>query len=489
MIEQLPALQVVLPLLAAPLCMLLPARAAWALFQLVCLSTLACALALLAQVSDGGTLSYTMGGWAPPFGIEYVIDAANAFVLLLVSLAATVTALYARRSLENDLEPRQLPLCYASLCLYLCGLLGITATGDVFNVFVFLEISSLASYTLVALGRRRQALRAAFQYLILGTIGGTFLLVGIGLMYGLTGTLNMADLAARLPELHGNRALTAAIAFISVGLAIKMALFPLHAWLPGAYAEAPAAVSLFLAAAGTKVAIYVFLRFAFSVFGAELTFEKLPLDAIALILGSAGMLAGAAVACFQQDLRRMLAWSSVGQLGYIVVGFALATASGLTAAYLHLFNHALTKAALFGAAGIVLLRLGSTSLESLAGLGRRMPWTFSAMVLAGLGLIGVPLTAGFVSKWALVQALFAQEQWVVVVAVVASSLLALVYVGRVVEVAWFREPAAETVSAPPATMAVAVWLLVLITLYLGLDSAWLGGQAQLAAGALLGAGR
>ena len=489
MTAHLPALQVVLPLLAAPLCVLLRSpRGAWAVFAAAAAVSLACAALLLRQVTLAGAVHYAMGAWPPPFGIEYVIDAANAYVLMLVSLIAVVVAVYGRRSIEAEIESRRIYLYYACLCLCLTGLLGIAATGDAFNVFVFLEISSLSSYVLIALGRRRQALLAAFQYLILGTIGATFLLIGIGLAYALTGTLNMADLAQRLPALYGTRTLTAAVAFVGVGLALKMAVFPLHAWLPNAYAEAPSAASAFLAATGTKVAIYAFLRFAFTVFGAALVFERLPGRDFGLVLGSVAMLAGSAVACLQPDFKRLLAWSSVAQIGYIVVGFSLATQPGLAAAFLHLFNHAIIKCALFCAAGMVMLRLGGTALEDLAGLGRRMPLTFAAIVIGGLGLIGVPFTAGFVSKWALVQALIEQRHWAVVAAVLGSSLLALAYVGRIVEIAWFREPPAGAPEPPPLSMTAATWLLVLLNLYLGLDSGLLGALAQNAARALLGGG-
>jgi multicomponent Na+:H+ antiporter subunit D len=489
MMAHLPALQVVVPLIAAPLCVLLRGpRAAWAVFAAASALSLACSVLLLQQVSAGPAVSYALGGWSPPFGIEYAIDAANAYVLALISLVAVVTAAYGRRSIEAEIEPRRIYLYYACLCLCLTGLLGIAATGDAFNVFVFLEISSLSSYVLIALGRRRQALLAAFQYLILGTIGATFLLIGIGLAYALTGTLNMADLAERLPALHGSRTLTAAVAFIGIGLALKMAVFPLHAWLPAAYAEAPSAASAFLAATGTKVSIYAFLRFAFTAFGAALVFEQLPGRELGLLLGCAAMLAGSAVACRQPDFKRLLAWSSVAQIGYIVVGFSLATQAGLAAAFVHLFNHAIIKCALFCAAGMVLLRLGGTSLEQLAGLGRRMPLTFAAILLGGLGLIGVPFTAGFVSKWALIQALIEQDQWAVVAAVLGSSLLALVYVGRVVEIAWFRDPPADPPPPPPRSMTAATWALVLLNVYLGLDSGLIGTLAQNAARALLGGG-
>ncbi|MGB0955133.1 MAG: monovalent cation/H+ antiporter subunit D family protein [Panacagrimonas sp.] len=487
--QQLPALQVVVPLICAPLCVVFGSRQlAWALFLLASLSSLGCAIWMSALVLDGQVLRYAMGGWPAPQGIEYVVDGANAPILLLLSLVAVLGAVYAWRSVAQEIEPRRADLFYACLCLCLCGLLGITTTGDAFNVFVFLEISSLSSYALIAMGRHRRALLSAFQYLIMGTVGGTFLLLGIGLAYGLTGTLNMADLAQRLPELYGNRALTAAVLFVFVGMAIKAAVFPLHAWLPGAYGEAPSVVSLFLSATGTKVALYVLIRFCFTVFGAALVFQQLPLHQIGLLLSCAAMLVGAAAACFQTDFRRLLAWSSVGQIGYIFAGICLANADGLSAAYLHLINHGVIKATLFAAAGLLLLRMGSTRLEDMAGLARRMPWTFGAILLTGLGLIGVPLTAGFVSKWALALALIEQSQWLVLISVLLSSLLALGYVGHVIEVCWFRDPPSDvSLKSGSASMTAVTWVLALLSIYLGIDASLTSALADAAAQALTGA--
>lgn len=490
MMKHLPVLQVLMPLLAAPLCVLVRNRtAAWSLFLLAGVGSLGCAVAMATRVVEGEVLRYAMGGWPPPIGIEYVIDGANIPVLILVSAVSVVVAVYSRPSIEAEVETRRIALVYACLCLALTGLLGITATGDAFNAFVFLEISSLSSYALIAMGRRRRALLAAFQYLTVGTIGATFLLIGIGLAYAVTGTLNMADLAQRLPGIYGNTALTAAVMFVFVGLGIKMAMFPLHAWLPDAYAEAPSAVSTFLAAVSTKVAVYAFLRFAFTVFGSTLVFVVLPIDRIGLLLASLAMLVGAAVACFQTDFKYLLAWSSISQLGYIIAGFSLASAGGVAAAYLHVINHAVIKGALFAAAGILLLRLGSVKLAALSGLGRSMPWTFAAVLLAGLGLVGVPPTAGFVSKWVLARALIEQGQGLVLAVMLVSSLLALVYVGRVVEVGWFREPPDRpAVERPPTSMVAATWLLVLLSLYFGVDATWPVTLAEDAAAALLGSG-
>ncbi len=486
--SHLPILQVLIPLLCAPLCALLRQRVvAWLLFLSAASGALICALLLTQRVSQDGVLRYAMGGWPAPSGIEYVIDLVNAPVLALVSMIALIVAVYARSSVEMEIESRRIPLLYACMCLSLAGMLGVTATGDAFNAFVFLEIASLSSYALIAMGRRRRAPLAAFRYLIIGTIGATFLLIGIGLAYAVTGTLNMVDLAERLPDVYGNRALTAAVAFVVVGLSVKMAVFPLHSWLPGAYAEAPSAVSTMLAGVSTKVAMYAFLRFTFSVFGGTLVFGLLPVGVIGLVVACAAMLFGSAVACFQRDLKYLLGWSSIAQVGYIIAGFSLATPDGISAGYLHLINHAVMKAALFAAAGVVLLRLGSVDLKALSGLGRRMPWTFAAILLAGLGLIGVPPTAGFVSKWALVLALVEQGQWFVLAAVLVSSLLALVYVGRVVEIAWFREPVeTPTLRKPAPSMITMTWLLVLMSLYFGASPVLPAKLADGAAAALLG---
>lgn len=485
---QLPVLQVLIPLLGAPLCAVLRHRtAAWALFLVAACGALVCALGLAYRVARGEVVRYALGGWPAPGGIEYVVDGANAPILVLVSAIALLVAVYARSSVESDVGARRIPLFYGCLCLCLAGLLGVTATGDAFNAFVFLEISSLSSYALIAMGRRRRALLAAFRYLIIGTIGATFLLIGIGLAYAVTGTLNMADLAARLPDVYGNRALTAAVVFVLVGLGVKMALFPLHAWLPDAYAEAPSAVSTFLASVSTKVAMYAFLRFSFSVFGAALVFGLLPVNRIGLVLGGVAMLVGSAVACFQRDLKALLAWSSVGQVGYIIAGFSLATPAGVAAGYLHMLTHAVTKGALFAAAGVLVWQLGTARMAGLAGMGRRMPWTFTAILLGGLGLIGMPATAGFVSKWALLLALVEQGRWLVLGALLGSSLLALVYIGRIVELGWFREPVADAPLRRPApSMVAATWLLVVASLYIGLFPGVAATMADGAAAALFG---
>jgi multicomponent Na+:H+ antiporter subunit D len=488
--DQLPALLIVIPLLAAPVAAALPNnRLPWVLATAVSWVVFAIIVALMVRVVDASAISYAMGGWEPPWGIELRIDPLNAFVLLIVSAIGAVVTPFAGRSVSAEVTKDNISLFYCLFLLTYTGLLGITVTGDIFNLFVFLEISSLSSYALIALGRDRRALTAAYQYLIMGTIGATFFLIGVGLLYSMTGTLNLLDLAERLPAVAESRTAHTAFAFLVAGIGLKLALFPVYLWLPNAYTYAPSAVSAFIAATATKVAVYMLLRVLFTVFGAEYSFGRMPLQPILIILSIIGIFVTSTLACAQADAKRLLAYSSVAQIGYMVVGLSLATTAGLTAAVLHMFNHALMKGALFLALGAVAYRVGSTRINDLAGLGRVMPWTMSAFSIGGLSLVGVPLTAGFISKWYLVVAALEHGWWWLALAVLLTSLIAVVYVWKVIEAAWFRDlPAARRdVREAPLSLLVPTWVLVAANLWFGIDTRFSAALAARAAEWLLGA--
>jgi len=486
---QLPALQVVVPLIAAALCLILSRPpAAWLITFVASAVAMLVSFLMLQEVLQSGVIDYTFGGWAAPFGIAYRVDLVNAYVLVIVSTISTVVSVFARLSVASEIEAHNQGFFYTAWLLCLTGLLGIAITGDAFNLFVFLEISSLSSYVLIAMGADRRALTAAFQYLIMGTIGATFILIGVGLLYALTGTLNMLDLAQRLPEVANSRTARTGFAFLTVGLGLKIALFPLHLWLPNAYAFAPSAVSAFLAATATKVAVYVLLRFVFSVFGVEFALGAMPLAIGLAVLGSIAVLSASTVAIFQQNLKRMLAYSSVAQVGYLALGVSLATPTGLTATLLHLFNHALMKGALFVALGCIAWRIGSSRLQDFAGLGYRMPWTMGVFMIGGLSLIGIPLTAGFISKWYLVLAALEKGWWPVIVVIIAGSLLAIIYIWRVVEKAYLARPSAQSTTAEaPASMLIPAWLLAIANVYFGLHTDLSVGIATRAVAGLFGA--
>lgn len=486
--EHLPVLLVVVPLMAAPLAALVQhPRAAWAIATAAAWFALGASLTLLSQVMDQGVISYALGGWAAPIGIEYRIDAVNAFVIVIVSGIGSVVAPYALLSVERELHRDRISLFYAGFILCLTGLLGISVTGDVFNVFVFLEISSLSAYALIAMGTDRRALTAAYQYLIMGSVGATFIVIAIGLMYVKTGTLNMADLAVLLPQLEPNRTIPVAFAFLTVGVSLKLALFPLHLWLPNAYTYAPSAVTAFIASTATKVAVYMLLRFFFTVFGATFSYEVMELDRILMPLAIIAILSMSLVAIYQKNAKRLLAYSSVAQIGYMILGISLASVLGVTAGILHLFNHALMKGALFMVMGCVMYSVGSVRIEAFAGLGRKMPWTMAAFVGAGLSIIGVPLTVGFISKWYLVQAALEQGMWPIAAVVLTGSLMAVIYIWKVVEVAYFQDaPEDSEIREAPLGLLVPTWALVAANFYFGVDASLTTGVATRAAEILLG---
>lgn len=491
LVAQLPILQVIVPLIAAPFCALLGGgNRSWAWAFVVSLVTFTISVSLFLTVLNGTVISYELGGWAPPIGIEYRVDVLNAFVLMIVSGVGALTMLYAHRSVAHEIDPRHQGLFYTALVLCMTGLLGVTITGDAFNVFVFLEISSLSTYALVASGadRDRRALTASYNYLIMGTIGATFFVIGLGLLLMTTGTLNMADLAHQLVQNGDSRTLRMGFAFIVVGIGLKLAMFPLHLWLPNAYTYAPSAVSAFVSATSTKVAVYMMMRFLFTVFGFSIPFEVDVMHYIVLPLALIGIVAGSVVAIFQDNLKRLLAYSSIAQIGYMLVGITFLSHDGLMASIIHLFNHAVAKATLFMVAGAYVMQAGTSSIRKLHGVGRDMPYTTAAFLVGGFSLIGVPLTVGFISKWYLVQAAIAEGWWPIAGLIVGSSLLAFAYIWRFVEVA-YMQPTPEGVirKEAPLTMLVPMWIFAGLSLYFGINASLTSEAASRAASGLIAA--
>ena len=467
----LPALQVIVPMLSAPLAMLLrDYRLSWSVATVASLCAFAIAIALTLDVLEVGSVHYLMGSWPAPFGIELGVDAFSALLLLIVTGASSLALIAGASSLQQQVESERQPLFYAAWLLALAGLCGILVTADVFNIFVFMEISSLASYVLVAGGPDRRALPAVFKYLIMGTIGATFYLIGVGLIYMMTGTLNLEDMELRIQDVADLKPILIAAGFITIGLALKAAIFPLHVWLPNAYTFAPHVVTVFLAACATKVSLYVLLRFNFVIFQPNLEGHELQFAYFLLPLSLLAILVASAVAIFEVNLKRMLAWSSVAQIGYITLGASLVSIAGFTASLLHIFNHALAKGALFLSLTCLAVSVAQLRIENISGIARRMPWTMAAFVVAGLSLIGVPGTAGFISKWYLISATLDSGPYgvLLVAAIVLSSLMAVVYIWRVVESAYFGEAefTAETTEAPLALLLPA-WAAVLLNLYFG----------------------
>jgi multicomponent Na+:H+ antiporter subunit D len=328
--------------------------------------------------------------------------------------------------------------------LFLCGANGIIVTGDLFNLYVFLEIFSLAGYGLIGIGEK-QAPVASFRYLIMGTVGASFYLLGIGFLYIVTGSLNMADVRNILPHIPGNPAVAAALSLIFLGMGIKMAIFPLHGWLPDAYTYAPSTSSALVAPIGTKIAAYVLIRILFFVFGVEFVSRSLPITDLIAWLSAIGILYGSVMAMAQNEMKRMLAYSSVAQIGYIGLGIGLANPLGYIGAVLHILNHAFMKGSLFLVAANLRKKTGQSDIANLdASLRKKLPWSMAAFTVAALSMIGLPPTAGFFSKWYLALGAIDRGKWVFLAVILVSSLLNAVYFFRILEKVYLLPPPRTT---------------------------------------------
>lgn len=475
------AFAVVLPLIMAAVIALFPAikRLAWLVALVVTVLIAVAAYTVLQVQGDLGAFIYQMGGWAPPHGISLRIDAVNAPILLLIASMGVLSLIYAQPAVAAEVSLERRGPFYAAVLLCIAGLMGMVVTGDAFNVFVFLEVSSISTYTLVAMGanRDRRALSAAFNYLILGSIGATFFVIGVGFLYAETGTLNMQDMRAILANLDGgSRVAQVAFGFIVVGLGLKLAMFPLHTWLPGAYAYSPTVVTAFLASTATKAALYLLYRFSFTVFDPSFDYVATVLTFVVTGLAVTGMIFASLQAFFQTDARRTLAFSSVAQVGYMLLGIGILTAAGLAGSYLHLINHAVVKGGLFLALGAMWYRFGITRISDMSGLSKTMPVTMAAFTILAFSLIGVPFTAGFVSKVALAEAAADRGWWWAVAVIMITSIIALFYMGRMMMVAYFNPPPAECLREDgtvhrreaPILMLIPIIGLAMMSLAIGL---------------------
>ncbi|HKK69932.1 MAG TPA: monovalent cation/H+ antiporter subunit D family protein [Candidatus Krumholzibacteria bacterium] len=454
-------------------------RLAYPATLLTLLTFLGTAIYGLERVLTLGPLHYRMAGWEPPVGIELNLDALSAFVITMIALVSLLVCVYAGTAVRRE-NPERESTFYGMLLVMLLGLTGMVITADLFNLYVWFEVSSLAGYALMAVGHKKAPV-SAFRYLLLGTLGASFYLLGVGYLYVLTGSLNMFDVAGRLGELQSNPALWISVVFMVGGLGLKMALFPMHLWLPDAYTYASSTSTAIIAPLMTKVSAYVMIRVLYFVYGHEWSLHGAGgLGPAITWMALAGIVVGSVMAIAQKDAKRMLAYSSIAQVGYIGVGIGLATPLALVGAMLHILNHAIMKSCLFLVTGSVQLQADTVRLRDYTGLGRRMPWTFAAFTLAALAMVGVPPTNGFFSKWYLVLGGIAAGQWVVVVLILASSLLTAVYFFRVLERIYAR-PAPEgedgapvtAVVDPPLSMRAPVLVLGVGVLALGLANAWL----------------
>ena len=432
MSDQLPVIIVVLPLVMSFFIFFSGWWAQRAGFPLA-VGSLACcvliSLEIMQVVMSKGAIHYWLGGWEPPWGIEYRVDHLNAIMLVIVSVLSMLVAVYSKKLVEREL-PEKTALFWSLFILLITGLLGICVTGDLFNLFVMLEVASLTGYALIAIGEKR-ALYASFRYIVIGTMGASFYLLGVGYLYIATGSLNMADLSKLLPLIYSSKAVLAGFVFMLIGLSVKMALFPLHAWLPDAYTYAPSAVSAVVAPLMTKVMAYVIIRIMFTVFKPDFSLSVIRVTDLMVWLGSLAIIFGAVMALSQNDYKRMLSYVIIAEIGYIIGGIGVANATALKGAIFHIVNDAMMMACLFLVAGLVVYRTNGHRIADFKGIFRNMPFTAAIFTVGALAVIGVPPTGGFFSKWYLLLGGIEARQWGFVVALLVSTLISVALFFRI----------------------------------------------------------
>ncbi len=386
---------------------------------------------LSVSLVGGGSVTYEVGGWAAPFGILMVLDGLSVLMLLLVNIVGFLSILYSAEYMKAYTSPGYY---YTLFSLLLAGLNGVVISGDLFNLFVFVEITAVASYALVAFGTEKQELESAFRYAVLGTLASAAILLGIGILYSYTSTLNMADAAAVLASGNPGGVVPFVTVLFLAGFGLKAALVPFHSWLPDAHPAAPAPISAMLSGVVIKtIGVYAMVRILFNVFG-------LSADAASVLLwlGIISMVVGVFLAIGQWDFKRLLAYHSISQIGYVVFGIGLGTPLGLIGGLFHLFNHSLFKSLLFLNAGSVEQATGTRKLDELGGLGRSMPVTAGTSLVASLSIAGIPPLCGFWSKLIIIIAAFEAGHIAGAVACIFTGIITLASFLKVQQYAFIR---------------------------------------------------
>ena len=490
LIDDAPALVVVLPLIVSAIIAFMPSsRWPWIISMITLVVHLFISFELLSMVQISGVILYEFGNWQPPWGIAFKIDGINIGLQIIFSSFVLITTFYSRKIFLSEIHPEDSGKAYSLWLLAVGSLNGIILTNDIFNLFVFLEISALSSISLIALGAgmNRKALLAAFNYLIIGAIGATFYVIGVGFAYSMTGTLNMSDLVIQLSQYStGQLAIFAGMSFMLIGLMVKSAVFPLHLWLPPAYSYAPSAVSTLFAALATKAILYFFVRLIYEVFTFYDHYLIIFLDYVLMPLSVTAIFVGTIIAIYQDDIKKLLAYSSIAQIGYITLAFSMNDQSGIAAGFIHIFNHALIKGGLFMAIGyFAFSSQDRVTLSSINGYGQKYPITSFALLICGVSLIGIPLTNGFVSKLYLFQALYYNHMFITIALIAISSALAVIYFWKIVESLWFSSIKTEAVSEDPA-IYIPLWIVAISIIIFGIFSAPIVELANMASSNLFG---
>lgn len=473
MLTNLLIIQIIFPLMGALVCFLLPKKLSWLFSTVIMLFTFVISLLLFKFSLNSEAIFYNLGSWSSSVGIEYKLDKLNSFFIMLVSFSNLVNILAMRNLVSYELKEEKLPLFFGLFLLSMTGLIGVSISNDIFNIYVLLEVNAISSYALVAASKNPLSKKAAFDYLIFGTIGSTFILFGIGFIYALVGSLNLTEISYIVPGLFENKALVAGIILMFIGILMKATLFPLSNWLVNIYQISPSFVSAMLSSTSNKVGIYLIIRLFFDVF--KLNNDQFEyLEIILLMLAIIAIFSCAILALKQTNVKRFLAYSSLSQIGFIILSIALASETAISGALIYSLTHSLEKICLFLSLGYcVMYHTASEEVNSFGGIARVNPWIAILIIINLLSSVGMPLTAGFIGKWQIFKAALASDIWYILIVSVAV-LFTFSYVFKFVEVLILQKPTSEDkVILRKDSCLIVVTLLTILNLYIGINHQFL----------------
>ncbi len=475
MINQLPILQLLLFLgMALSIPLLRKRRFNTTLrlgFIVLCLVLISSIFIYIHVISEGPILYY-FGNHAQRLGIEFKVDAFSSFFTMFIVILAMIIYIYSSGDQTEGIEEKEYGRYYILFFILMMSMFGILYTNDLFNTYVFIEILSITTCAIISIKRKKDTYTSAFRYVMLNEIGSLSYLFGVALIYMATGYTNMTLVYESISQVWQTFPvnLIIAISFMIVGLGIKAAVFPFHIWLPDAHSSAPSTSSAILSAIVVKVYILVLTKVLFRVYGIDVL-EALNIPVILMVLASIGMIMGSVFAIAQKDVKRMLGYSSVAQVGYIILGISLLTHDGLRAAFFHILSHGLMKTALFLSAGAIIFYKKTRRINDFDGLGYIMPVAMGLFSIAGLGMIGIPLTSGFISKLNLGLAVLELESWILLAIIIVSSLLNVIYYLPIIISAFLKNEKyhyrLETIEKTPKGMLIPLIILGVLIIGLG----------------------
>jgi len=387
-----------------------------------------------------GPYTYKIGHFNAPFGITFRIGTIEGILGILFTFVALMVLWYSYYSIEKEIKPHRMKLYYTLINLLIASLLGIVFTGDIFNGFVFIEVSTLAACGIIIVKDKKENIKATMKYLILSSLGSGLFLMGIAYLYSMTGHLDIESIGKIIQGSYEEypKMILISLSIITIGLGIKSAMFPLHVWLPDAHSTAPSTSSALLSALVIKASVVMMFKVLYQIYGIEILQSTYILKML-LLFGGTGMIMGSLFARFQKDIKRMVAYSSVAQMGYIFFGMGLGNTLGFTIAFYHIIAHALTKSALFLAVGSMIEQTGEKKIEKLRGIGKEMPVTLAIFTLGALSMVGIPVLPGFISKWNLALATIDAGSVMLLGVILLSSLLNAAYYFPIIINGYFGE--------------------------------------------------